>query len=105
MNKVRVFAATAVLVGVSSAALAAPDVTVYGGPTDKQITAAVQGKIAEFPNLLAPNEIRVQTLNRVVYLYGRVNTVAERSLAESAASQVEGVRRVVDSIGSSDSGG
>jgi osmotically-inducible protein OsmY len=104
MKKVGVIAATAVLVGVSAAAFAASEVKVYGGPADEQITAAVQAKIAEFPDLLAPNEIRVQTLHKVVYLYGQVNTTVQRDLAESTASQVEGVQRVVDSIALSDGG-
>ena len=104
MKKVSVFTVMAVLAGVSAAASSAPEVKVYGGPTDEQITAAVRGKIAEFPSLLAPNEISVQTLNKVVYLYGQVNTTVQRDLAESAASRVEGVRRVVDSIALSDGG-
>jgi osmotically-inducible protein OsmY len=104
MKKVGVFAAIAVLAGVSAAASAAPEVKVYGGPADEQITAAVQARIAEFPSLLAPNEIRVQTLHKVVYLYGQVNTTVQRDVAESAASQVEGVQRVVDSIALSDGG-
>ena len=105
MNKVGVFATMAVLVGVSAAAFAASDVTVYGGSADEQITAAVQAKIAEFPSLRAPNQVRVHTLHKVVYLYGQVNGVVDRNLAESAASQVEGVRRVVDSIALSEGGG
>src|SRR5579859_6939172 len=47
MKKVRVFTVMAILVGVSAGASAAPEVKVYGGPTDEQISAAVRGKIAE----------------------------------------------------------
>jgi len=46
-----------------------------------------------------PNLIDVQTLDRVVYLYGLVDTDLERQLAESVARTAPGVVRVVDSIG------
>jgi osmotically-inducible protein OsmY len=37
-------------------------------------------------------------MDRVVYLYGQVDTDLERSLAESVAHAVPGVTRVVDPI-------
>ena len=52
----------------------------------------------QYPALQAPNLIRVQTTDHVVYLYGEVNTELERSTAESVARAVPGVTRVVDSI-------
>ncbi len=45
-----------------------------------------------------PNLIYVQTLDRVVYLTGQVNTETELELAQSLALHVPGVTRVVNSI-------
>jgi osmotically-inducible protein OsmY len=53
-----------------------------------------------FANVLeAPNQLNVQTINRVVYLNGLVATGLQRWDAESVASQVQGVDKVVNSIG------
>jgi osmotically-inducible protein OsmY len=43
--------------------------------------------------------ITVQTLRRVVYLYGVVDTSLERELAETVALDTQGVSKVVNSIG------
>ena len=59
----------------------------------------------QFPNLAAPNEVRIRTIHQVVYLYGQVNTPFERDQAELAAKEVAGVRKVVDTIGLNDAGG
>lgn len=69
-----------------------------GCPGDAKITNNVQTLLAQYPALQAPNLIRVQTADHVVYLYGEVNTELERSEAESVARAVPGVTRVVDSI-------
>jgi len=45
-----------------------------------------------------PNLLHVQTLDHVVYLTGQVDTELERSMAESLALNVAGVKRVVNSI-------
>ena len=106
MNKIKAFAAIAVVMGSSAAAFGGTsDVKVHGGPPDKAITLAVKGRIAEYPDLQAPNEVRVQTRHQVVYLYGQVNNEEERKQAEVVAAQVEGVRKVVDTISLADSGG
>jgi osmotically-inducible protein OsmY len=65
---------------------------------DKEITAAVEKVIGLYPALQAPNTVRVQTIDRVVYLYGQVNTEVERSTAQEAALSVSGVKQVVNSI-------
>lgn len=65
---------------------------------DAKITADVRALINHYPALEAPNTIRLQTMDHVVYLYGQVDTDLERSLAESSAHAVPGVTRVVDSI-------
>ena len=82
---------------------AAPACAVYrkcglGCPGDAQITAAVEARLHEHPAVEPPNLIRVQTLDRVVYLYGVVDTELERYIAESAARETPGVARVVNSI-------
>jgi osmotically-inducible protein OsmY len=69
-----------------------------GCPGDANITAGVQAQIDQHPALEAPNSVRVQTLDHVVYLSGQVDTDTERSMAESVAQQVAGVTRVVNSI-------
>lgn len=66
---------------------------------DAQITAEVRTRFGQYPSLQAPNAIRVQTLDRVVYLYGLVDSDTERLLADSLAREAPGVRRVVDAIG------
>jgi osmotically-inducible protein OsmY len=48
--------------------------------------------------LEAPNLIRVQTLDHVVYLSGLVDTPLERQMAEAVALRATGVVRVVNSI-------
>ncbi len=68
-----------------------------GCPGDAAITAAVAGQFGRYAALTA-NSVRIQTLNKVVYLTGVVDTDVERSLAVSLAGDVTGVARVVDSI-------
>jgi osmotically-inducible protein OsmY len=70
----------------------------FGGCAgDPQITAGIEAKLRE--NLAIESwGIRVQTFDRTVYLYGLVDTDLERNIVESAALEVAGVRRVVNSI-------
>jgi osmotically-inducible protein OsmY len=69
-----------------------------GCPGDARITAEVRALVRQHPSLEAPNTVHVQTLDHVVYLDGQVDTEVERSLAESIARGVAGVRRVVNSM-------
>ena len=69
-----------------------------GCPGDAGITAAVETQLENYPALEAPNSVRAQTLDHVVYLHGLVDTDLERQLAESVAAQAAGGARVVDSI-------
>jgi BON domain len=75
------------------AALGKPDAR------DVRITADVQARLAQYPELQAPNSVDVQTQHRVVYLHGLMDTPFQSSLASSVASQVPGVRRVENLIG------
>ena len=69
-----------------------------GCPGDTQITSEVRALLSEHPDLGPPNLIRVQTLDRIVYLTGEVNTDLTRQTAEALVRQAPGVRRVVNSI-------
>ena len=64
---------------------------------DAAITENVTVRLAHFPALEA-DSVRIQTLHQVVYLTGMVDTDVERLLAVSLAGDVDGVKRVVDSI-------
>jgi osmotically-inducible protein OsmY len=79
------------------AALTHPD------PRDAGITAEVKARLAQYPELQAPNSLDVQTVHQVVYLRGLMGTPFEIRLASSVASQVSGVRRVENVIGLDDS--
>jgi len=72
----------------------------FGGcPGDSAITADVRASFDQHPVLQGPNLLHVQTLNGVVYLSGTVSAGLQSEIAESVARQVNGVRRVVNSIG------
>lgn len=72
---------------------------VNGCPGDAEISSAIQAEFNKHAALKPPNQIRIQTLDHVVYLTGLVDTELERSSAESIAHDVSGVVRVVNSIG------
>jgi osmotically-inducible protein OsmY len=69
-----------------------------GRTQDAAISAEVLARFQQYAVLQPPNQLRVQTLDRVVYLSGDVNTGLTRDLADSVARQVPGVVRVVDSV-------
>jgi hypothetical protein len=68
-----------------------------GCPGDANITADVVLKLNRCL-FLEPNAISVQTTDHVVYLNGVVRSSLEIGTAESIASQVPGVARVVNSV-------
>ena len=91
--------ALAVLVtGTLSACAAYRKCGFTGCPGDANITANVQAQFRQHPALEPPNLLHVQTPDHVVYLTGQVDTELERSMAESLARDVAGVKRVVNSI-------
>jgi osmotically-inducible protein OsmY len=67
-----------------------------GCPGDAKITAAVQARLAQHPEI---GSVEVQTLNGVVYLNGVVGQGLQREVAESTARSTPGVTKVVDNIG------
>ena len=70
---------------------------------DVRITAEVKARLAQYPELQAPNSLDVQTLHQVVYLRGLMGTPFQISLAASLTSQVPGVQRVENLISLQDS--
>jgi osmotically-inducible protein OsmY len=92
--------AAALILSGSVEGCAAFDKCGFGGcPGDAKITADVQWLFEQHPALEPPNLLSVQTLDRVVYLNGLVDTDLERQLAESVAHEAPGVAKVVNSIG------
>lgn len=87
-----------ILTGTLSACAVYRKCGIPGCPGDANITAGVEAQFDQHPALEAPNSVRVQTLDHVVYLSGQVDTDTERAMAESVAHQVAGVTRVVNSI-------
>ncbi len=65
---------------------------------DERLTRAVRTQLAQYPELLPPNQVYVETRHGVVYLTGQVATDLQRANAESAARQTAGVHRVIDNI-------
>lgn len=65
---------------------------------DKRITADIRQRMKQYPAIEAPNVVRVNTINHVVYLYGQVENEVQRSLAEEIAQTEPGVARVVNSV-------
>ena len=69
-----------------------------GCPGDAKITANIENALARQPDLAAPNEITVKTLNHVVFLSGSVSESLMSETAQSIASQTKGVTHVENSI-------
>ncbi|HEY2531743.1 MAG TPA: BON domain-containing protein [Xanthobacteraceae bacterium] len=68
-----------------------------GCATDAKITSDVQTSLREHPEFGA-NELRVQTLDSVVYLNGILSAGLQRTAAEAVARQTPGVTQVVSNI-------
>ena len=86
-------------------ALLAALVPAYALADDASIKSQVQAELKMHPALQAPNSIRVQTRNQVVYLYGHVDTELQREEAVSIAEGVSNVKRVVATIRTTYAGG
>jgi osmotically-inducible protein OsmY len=98
MNRLRRLLAAAVLVSLVGCASLAP-CGIKGCPDDRRITAQVRGLLDEHDDLGAPNLVTVQTVDRVVYLNGLVETPYQKELATALARQAPGIVRVVNLIG------
>jgi osmotically-inducible protein OsmY len=69
----------------------------HGCPGDEKITSDIRLEFSR-QRFLEPNAIRVQTLDRVVFLDGVVSSGLEIDAAEAIARGEPGVARVVNSI-------
>lgn len=65
---------------------------------DQKITADVEARFERMTELDVPSLLKVQTIDRVVYLSGTVSSGLQRRDAELSANQVQGVAKVVNSI-------
>jgi osmotically-inducible protein OsmY len=65
---------------------------------DAKITADIKTRLNQMPELGPPGSIRVQTLDRVVYLDGLVDGGLEKRDAEAAAREVPGVQQIANDI-------
>jgi osmotically-inducible protein OsmY len=65
---------------------------------DAQISTEVRASLNQHTEFGPPGSLRVQTINRVVYLNGMVDTDLDRRNAESITMQVTDVKDVVNSI-------
>jgi hyperosmotically inducible protein len=64
---------------------------------DSYITSAVKTQLAS-DKLVSLTRVEVETNNGVVYLTGQVQTAEQRSRIGSLASQVKGVKKVVNNL-------
>ena len=64
---------------------------------DSYITGAVKTQLAS-DKLVSLTRVEVETNNGIVYLTGQVETAEQRSHIGSLASQVSGVKRVVNNL-------
>lgn len=95
----RLIVPISLLMGTLAGCAAYQKCGIRGCTGDANITAAVNASIRNYPSLEAPNSVRVQTIDHVVYLYGQVDTDLQRQMAQDVALAVPGVTRVVNSIG------
>jgi osmotically-inducible protein OsmY len=90
------------VVATLTVAAALPGCAVFpqssNGAVDQKLTADVETRFGQNGELEAPNQLNVQTINRVVYLNGLVSSGLQRRDAELVANQVQGVDKVVNSI-------
>jgi len=64
---------------------------------DSYITSSVKTQLAS-DKLVTLTRVEVETNNGIVYLTGQVETAEQRSHIGSLASQVKGVRQVVNNL-------
>ncbi|HZX89264.1 MAG TPA: BON domain-containing protein [Rudaea sp.] len=90
-------AALALLTLLSLAGCASQKCTPANCADDAAITARIEAALRANA-AIASWDIRVQTINHTVYLYGIVDTNVQRSFIEETAHEAAGVEKVVNSI-------
>jgi osmotically-inducible protein OsmY len=73
-----------------------------GCGSDAQTSAAVEQSLDLHPELGAPGDLRVETINHVVYLNGMVYTDLQRDIANSIALMASNNAPIVNSIAVND---
>jgi osmotically-inducible protein OsmY len=68
------------------------------GSADAKITADVESRLNQMPELGPPGSVEVQTVDHVVYLNGVVDVGLEKRTAALIAMQTPGVTNVVNDI-------
>jgi osmotically-inducible protein OsmY len=101
MQTRRMLSAAALMVilaaGLSGCALF-PKCSPENCATDAQINADVSALFSQHAELGAPAALHIQTINRVVYLSGAVDTEFEVRNAEALARQVANVKDVENNL-------
>lgn len=87
-----------ILSGVLPGCVTNPKCGSGGCQGDAKITADVQALFDLYPVLEPPNQLTVQTADRVVFLNGLVATDLQRGIAEAVALRAPGVAMVVNDI-------
>ena len=87
-------ASVVLMTGALSACVGIPARTPDASIADARISAIVQRVLDQHPDLEPPNIIRVQAVNRVVYLHGQVGSTFQLETAELVAAQAPDVARV-----------
>ena len=93
----RIFAVCALLLMFLAGCQAMTGETLGQNIDDTNITATVKAKLAA-EKVSTLTRIEVDTIRGVVHLTGIVDTAAQRARAEQIASQVGGVRSVVNNL-------
>jgi len=70
----------------------------HGCAGDAAVTDEVRALLQQHPALGPPNQIYVNTEDRVVFLSGQVATELQRAIADEVALGAPGARRVVNNI-------
>lgn len=76
-----------------------------GCPGDPEITAHAYSRLSQHPALGPPNQIYVQTSDRVVFLTGLVATDLQRTTAEAVVGEDPQVRKIINNIAVTNLGG
>ncbi len=99
ISKILRLGALTIMLGAALTGCATYDKCGFRGcPGDAVMLQAVKAEFAQHPSLGPPTQITIKVVNKVVYLYGQVDTDLERRMAEDIAYKVDGVDKVVNSI-------
>jgi len=98
MRGLRMVMAGLLLITLFSGCTAMTGETLGQNIDDTNITAAVKTKLATGEKASTLTRINVDTVRGVVSLTGVVETESERARAEQLASQVGGVKRVINNL-------